>query len=62
MKYQDNYDYLGVHCEACGRFSHSLIDCAMVTGFPNKSKVMLNHKRNLPSDRIKFDRNKFKRR
>lgn len=32
----------------------------MVCGYPNRSKVLLNYRRNIPSDRIKYAR-KFER-
>lgn len=28
----------------------------MVCGYPNRAKVLLNYRRNLPSDRLKFRR------
>jgi hypothetical protein len=31
-------------------------ECPMVCGYPNRAKVLLNYRRNIPSDRMKYIR------
>jgi hypothetical protein len=33
----------------------------MVSGYPNRAKVLLNYRRNIPSDRRKYHRNSIRR-
>jgi hypothetical protein len=45
-----------VTCRACNKTTHVIRECPMVCGYPNRVKVLLNHRRNVPSDRVKFKR------
>ncbi|CAD8047017.1 unnamed protein product [Paramecium sonneborni] len=45
-----------VSCRACNKTSHIIRECPLVCGYPNRSKVLLNYRRNVPSDRGVYKR------
>ncbi|CAD8137902.1 unnamed protein product [Paramecium pentaurelia] len=45
-----------VSCRACNKTSHVIKECPLVCGYPNRSKVLLNYRRNVPSDRVRYRR------
>ncbi|KAM3136184.1 hypothetical protein pb186bvf_011643 [Paramecium bursaria] len=55
--YQQRQDIIQVYCRACNKFNHVIKECPMVCGYPNRSKVLLNYRRNIPTDRLCYSRN-----
>ncbi|CAD8107337.1 unnamed protein product [Paramecium sonneborni] len=60
ISFMNKQDLVDVTCRACNKSTHIILECPMVCGYPNRSKVLLNYRRNIPSDRVKYGR-KFER-
>ncbi|CAD8046163.1 unnamed protein product [Paramecium sonneborni] len=56
VTYSNAKDVVDVSCRACNKTSHVIRECPLVCGYPNRSKVLLNYRRNVPSDRSVYRR------
>ncbi|CAD8053452.1 unnamed protein product [Paramecium primaurelia] len=56
ISFMNKQELVDVTCRACNKSTHIILECPMVCGYPNRSKVLLNYRRNIPSDRVKYTR------
>ncbi|CAK88798.1 unnamed protein product (macronuclear) [Paramecium tetraurelia] len=57
ISFMNQQELVDVTCRACNKSTHIILECPyMVCGYPNRSKVLLNYRRNVPSDRVKYAR------
>ncbi|CAD8076502.1 unnamed protein product [Paramecium sonneborni] len=56
VTFLNKQDIVDVTCRACNKTTHVIKECPMVCGYPNRAKVLLNYRRNVPSDRKHFQR------
>ncbi|CAD8086164.1 unnamed protein product [Paramecium primaurelia] len=56
ISFMNKQELVDVTCRACNKSTHIILECPMVCGYPNRSKVLLNYRRNVPSDRVKYSR------
>ncbi|CAD8054277.1 unnamed protein product [Paramecium sonneborni] len=56
VTFLNQQDIVDITCRACNKTTHVIKECPMVCGYPNRAKVLLNYRRNVPSDRKSFKR------
>ncbi|CAK87067.1 unnamed protein product (macronuclear) [Paramecium tetraurelia] len=56
ISFMNRQELVDVTCRACNKSTHVILECPMVCGYPNRSKVLLNYRRYIPSDRVKYVR------
>ncbi|CAD8197192.1 unnamed protein product [Paramecium octaurelia] len=56
ISFMNKQELVDVTCRACNKSTHIIRECPMVCGYPNRAKVLLNYRRNIPSDRVKYRR------
>ncbi|CAD8072161.1 unnamed protein product [Paramecium sonneborni] len=62
VKFSGRYDEFHLHCIGCNKSTHMLYQCPMLTGFPNKTKIILQCRKNQIQERQYFSRKNNKRR
>ncbi|CAD8205555.1 unnamed protein product [Paramecium pentaurelia] len=62
VKFSGRFDEFHLHCVGCNKSTHMLYQCPMLTGFPNKTKIIIQYRKNQVQERKFHNRNNLKRR
>ncbi|CAK59344.1 unnamed protein product (macronuclear) [Paramecium tetraurelia] len=62
VKFSGRFDEFQMHCVGCNKSTHMLYQCPMLTGFPNKTKIIIQYRKNQLQERKFHTRNNLKRR
>ncbi|CAD8116094.1 unnamed protein product [Paramecium sonneborni] len=62
VKFSGRFDEFHLHCVGCNKSTHMLYQCPMLTGFPNKTKIIIQYRKNQTQERKYQSRNNLKRR
>ncbi|CAK61027.1 unnamed protein product (macronuclear) [Paramecium tetraurelia] len=62
VKFSGRFDEFHLHCVGCNKSTHMLYQCPMLTGFPNKTKIIIQYRKNQAQERDYIKRNNLKRR
>ncbi|CAD8154446.1 unnamed protein product [Paramecium pentaurelia] len=62
VKFSGRFDEFHLHCVGCNKSTHMLYQCPMLTGFPNKTKIIIQYRKNQTQERKYFSRKNINRR
>ncbi|CAK64001.1 unnamed protein product (macronuclear) [Paramecium tetraurelia] len=62
VKFSGRFDEFHLHCVGCNKSTHMLYQCPMLTGFPNKTKIIIQYRKNKIQERNYYCRQNANRR
>ncbi|CAD8096172.1 unnamed protein product [Paramecium sonneborni] len=62
IRLQKQYEKISIQCQICRKSKHFILDCPLLIGGLNRTKVLYQLRHNVPQDRINRLRNNYDRR